>query len=1078
MDNFTRRPTAVLFALVLAVAGCGRSPDDASPKVAPTAEHKLAVQPWLPLPEIEATQLAAGERLEVRCRTAVAPDGSVAPPLEPRLEPAMRRVRSDAFGHAYAAERVGTYAVRCGSSDGRAVGGAVTVHVAPGAPVAVAVVLEPTEVGAGEPAVARCIGLDAAGNHVAPPGSDTTVVGTRAAPPAALATGGTLTAARFLSSAPLQMRAQDGRTLEIRTDASGEVTLRCAVPAWPALPTSRPVTLRVTPAAAAAVVAEAAPGPHRSGASVAVRCRVRDVHGNVVDAPGEPVAEGPGPVTSVPGGLRAQVAGAYAVRCRVAPAAGGPTLTSAPTPVTVVPGPPSRWKVNLYRQGRCFSHRKRLPLTWTAWDDANNRIDDVQAALETDPPTLVQRDDSEGFIFTEEGSYDVVLRPLGEAAGRLQPWSEHIIVDSTPPRLELLRPARGAMLKTHEATQMLVGRVADPVSPLVSLVINGVAQPLVPGAREHAFEVPFESPWGLSVVRATAEDACGNVATLRQSFLRSASYGPATDAADPAARVAQAARAAVAQPLWDDGDPTGGHDISNLLQRAMAGGGLDERLPEHLATFTLAGRSRPPLKTVNHRCLGWETDHKEDGLEVVRTGKLRMGEPAIEFLHVEEGGVHLAVRFTDLYLPLAATLYGGLPCGPAVHPTTKATLHARAVRIEVRASVAMDGEHVKVALCPSCAHADFDGHPPELLFNDPEHPGAAGPLLSPRLANWALRGTSAGLRTALEQRVREDVVREAERLLTGLHIDHALPLPAPLKGNASVLSGIDGITLRGGALGGGTSEVSLYTQVVAPLTKEVRRAESPVPLPPLRGPIRQEARVPLQLQLGDSETFAVAVRDDMLNQMLWSLWASGAFDHVDVHEIMKSSATTELNLLNAMDVKLTFTSPPVVMPAQADGQVKIGVGDVFVELEGDLPAVFGGVTPPGRQHLKAQAYVSSLATARLGVDAAQRKLRVDFLDAPAIDLQVVKIAEPRLMPAVGHTVHKYIAKSMLGMLVQPLAAFPLTKLQIGRLPGIPKDAIWTLDEAEVVRPAGAQEFIMRGRLSTLPEVLFEADAEP
>lgn len=1075
--TFRRSSLALLVLAGLAASSCGRAPANAEAPASTTAERKLAVQPWLPLPELSEQEVASGKLLEVRCPSVLETDGSAPRPLQPQIDPPLRRVRSDAWGHAYVAGLVGTYSVRCLSADGQATGRAVQVRVSAGAPVAVALVLQSTQVAAGEPAVARCVGLDEAGNEVQPPGAEAKVVGAQAAPPAALATGGTLTAARFVSSAPLHMRAQDGRTLEVRSTTPGFVTLRCDVPAWPALPSSPAATLQVTAAAPAQLVAEAALGTHRSGAFVPVRCAASDAHGNDVGVAGDVVAEGPGPVRTVPGGLHASVAGTYAVRCRLAGHGDVPALASAEVPVRVVPGPAARWQVNVYRQGRCFSHKQRLPLTWTAWDDANNRVDNVQVVLETVPPTQVDRDASGGFVFTKEGSYDVIVRPLGEAAERLQPWPEHVVVDSTPPRLELLSPARGAMLQSSNGRQMLVGRVSDPVSALVSLVINDVPQKLVPGAREHHFEVPFDSAWGLSVVRGTAEDACGNVATLRQSFLRSESFGPVTDVADPAARVAHAARAAVAQPLWDDGDPTGGHDISNLLQRAMSGGGLDERLPDHLAAFTPFGKSKTQLATVHHRCVGWETDHKEDGIEVMRTGKLRMGEPAIEFLHVEEGGVHLAVRFADLNLPLSVSVYAGLPCGPAVHPTARATLHADALRIEVRARVSMEGDRVKVALCPNCAHADFVGHPPELRFDDPEYPGNPGPLLHAKLANWALQKTSSHLRAALENRVREDVVREAERLLTGLHIDHALPLPAPLVSQANVLSAVDGITLRGGARGGGTSEVSLYTQVTTPLIDPSARANAPVPLTPLRGPIRQDTGELMSLELADSETFAVAVRDDMLNQMLWSLWAGGVFNGVDPRSFAKGEAGRESNLLDAASMKLYFTSPPVVMPSQRPGEVRIGVGDVYAEVEVDTYSIFGSTAPGDRQRLAAKFYFSMSMTAKIGVDSVRRTLRVDPVGLATVDIEVTNIVRPAMHAAVTHWLGNMINKTMPSMLTQPLVAFPLTKLQIGRLPGIPKDAVWTLEEADIERPAGAQEFIMRGRLSTLPEALSEVGAD-
>ena len=319
--------------------------------------------------------------------------------------------------------------------------------------------------------------------------------------------------------------------------------------------------------------------------------------------------------------------------------------------------------------------------------------------------------------------------------------------------------------------------------------------------------------------------------------------------------------------------------------------------------------------------------------------------------------------------------------------------------------------------------------------------------------------------------MRHDVAQETQRLLQNLTIDRSLPVPGSLLERVRLESGIDDIVLRGGAQGGGTSEISLFSQTYAPIALDPAHDLLPGAGGALTGPIREESPVVAPLALESSATFAVSVRDDMLNQMFWSLWANGSFTHFDPRTLVRGSGSSAANLLDSAKVDLSLTSPPIMMPGKGPGEVRIGVGDVMGSFSLDTSYVAGEPKQAERKTLDAQAYFSIVLSAKLGIDKVGRTLTVQPLGTPEIDLQIIGDDAGAVTDAVRYKLVKMIAQSMPAVLTRPLSAFPLPAPEIGRLPGIPDGAAWQMQDVELERAPGEQTFTLRGRLEGLDQVL-------
>jgi hypothetical protein len=984
--------------------------------------------------QLNTTYAQAGDVVTVQCFAADAagqPQRDTAVQME--IVPPVPVQATAPHEVSYAPTKAGHYAVHCRTAATGVAALPQSVTVVSAAPAALEARLAGVQATAGLPTQGRCVGRDAFGNDVPVPEAQWHV------PPQVSAHRGALQAA-----------------------VAGTYSISCQVPAWPHLPASPPVPLSVAPAAPHSVRTWLTGSRQPAHTPVTVRCEVQDAFENpIVGAASTFRVEGPGPVEVGADSFVAARAGTYQVHCQL-PQAEPSIADAVGATAQVVAGTPARWSVQLHRQGKCFS-QGRLPLTWQVFDAYDNEVDNVQVALEAAPEHGVMRDASGGYLFLDEAEYDISLRVVSPDAPNLAAWTEHIVVDSTPPQLEIVSPARGAMLQSGAPTQLLVGQVHDKLSALTEVTIAGQKLALDPnGPQSLNFAVPHDSQWGLNILQASAEDACGNVALITQSYLQSAQFGEVAHSPDPAAAVASGVRVRFNQKLWDDGDRSTTDDVATLLERALDGSHLDERLPYRLLAVP-DSQGRHTADEVSYNCIAYTATHKS-GLEVTRNGPVTYARPEVEYLRPVDGGWHVAFVLRELTVPVRVTYFIDGHCVGGTSQSVDATLVTSEVRVEAAAQVWMEGNTPRVSMCPTCMHISFGQERPRLQVDWGHISGQKiGHALNSWL-NWLLTGYTESMSQALEGKVRQDLTQEMGAFLQGLRLEHSLPLPAPWRGTIQVASGLDSASLHGPE-GSGYGEFGLYTQFFAREAQLVA-PNATVRLPdPLRGSIRRDAAPPSALTTSPDKGFALAVHDDLLNQMFWALWDGGAFTQRDLREVLTSSADPrESSLLDAATLRLFFTSPPVLMPGDRPGEVKLGVGDAYAEADCDLYGLFGVMAPPAAPRLQASFYFSTVVTAHLDVDADSSHLVVTPVGVPEIHVQVTQTSNPSFQPVVTTWLERALRRSVPPMLARALGTFPLPVLQINRMARMSDDAVWRLHDASLERPAKAAQFVLRGNL--------------
>ncbi len=883
-----------------------------------------------------------------------------------------------------------------------------------------------------------------------------------------------------------QVALDDAGLLSIDSRLSGAVDIQCQVPTWPSVPVSEAVTLEVTPSTIEAVYAHVDGMFYGAHETVDVRCTGVDTYGQERPLPEAVVQVLDGEATVNGQTFFADKAGQYRVLCTMAEAVahdGSHTqaLTSAPTTVDVAPGVPARWDVRWHATGKCQSQTTPLPIIWRMFDAYGNVLNAsyqgpqvYDAVLTTEPATPLQRNAVGGYTIPAHGSYKIKLTATGPGTSVLPVVYKDVVVNSSPPDIVITSPGRAAMVQSNDATVMLRGYVKSAFGPLNKVTIHGVELHEASGRQSYDFTVPYNSQWGLNIIQGIAEDACGNEAILTQSFLHSDAFAPVAAADDDAARVSQAVRARFGQATWDDGDPNTLQDVATLMQMALESSSLDERLPDRLGAWPQddgTGALPSKNKTLLRPFAG-----KIDGVEVVRNGPLDLQHPTLHYLRTVDGGWDVAFSLEDLVVPFVAHqyLHGGI-LGTGVVLDVPGTLSTHCMRVEAHIGVAIENGVPKATVNADSFHLTFAEGVPNLNLSGLKYV----PDALKKVAQYALPNLPQMLAPIIETRIRQEMVSQMDIFLGGLQLHHSLPLPRPFETTLQVKSGLDGIDMHG-PRGQGYGDFSLFTQIVAP----TQALQVPLTAPfsmeaPAYGPIVRKPipRVPLTLH-GD-QSFALAVHDDLFNQMLYALWAEGAFtrqftaqgpsgfDEDPAVELQHGKPTQQAaattTLLDAANLDLFFMSPPVVMPGDEDNEIVLAIGDAWARAE-LMPKETSGTRAKTAEPLRAGFFFSTVIRAHVDIDAVHGHLLLTPKGSPELFLQVNPVEPAVMTGAVHHWLSKTLKKRMPEYMSETLRSFPLPQLAIGRIPGVPKDAVWVPDTGTLERPAQGAEVVVQGTL--------------
>ncbi|MEE8408215.1 MAG: hypothetical protein V3T05_01295 [Myxococcota bacterium] len=740
----------------------------------------------------------------------------------------------------------------------------------------------------------------------------------------------------------------------------------------------------------------------------------------------------------------ATVAGSYRVACQMADGSASDPTGSR---VQVSPDLPFSWHVDLPDQD-CFSQIDYLPIDYEVFDFYGNRIEDALVDTVIIPSDGVERDAFGALRFTQEGDYDLTVSLVGAVDPRANPapYAMNVRVDSSAPEFFDVTPERGAMLQVggnEDYDITVAGTVTDRISPIASLEVGGVAIPVSGANRSEAFDATQASRWGLSIVSGRAVDACGNVATLAQAYMRSPSFASPSTYGDPAARIDAGFTVQLNQVIVDDHDRTDIDDLATLVETVLSNYDYDAVV--NPGAVLVASPARDDCSGC-----GWGGIWVSSGYTVRRHPdagrRIELQGPTINALDIVDGGVNFNVSANNFAFPLRFQVTTR-SCSLGCEGDTTIAVSATVGFSSLQASGTLGVTYLNGDAKASLTSLSFNVQGAYLDVSCGILDGVCD-AITDEVIDAAVSRLEAGLTDALSTMVPPVL----ESALRDFHVETSLDLPPPMDMTLGVVAGLDWVLFCGPYAGLPTP--SACPSGNAPFAQQALYAQF---FPTSRGhDIPSDARGAIVLGSSDptfSATdygFGIAVKDDLLNQLLWSLWYGGGLSMPDLTSILGPDAPA------GMALSMSATLPPVIMPGRNGSELDIGFGDMYVDFTADLNALTGGTGEP--YIMSAGIYVSMVIGVSLDVDPTTNKIIAIFDVDP--HLEVAHIDDPisQYHGLLSELVGAALRKLMPQLVGDALGAMELPELDLSGVAGLPNGTVWRLQNADLSHEAGNIKF--------------------
>jgi hypothetical protein len=564
----------------------------------------------------------------------------------------------------------------------------------------------------------------------------------------------------------------------------------------------------------------------------------------------------------------------------------------------------------------------------------------------------------------------------------------------------------------------------------VELVVDG--QPIALGGapRVAPFAITGVSRWGLSIVTAHAVDACGNRAVRSQSYLRSPSYFAGTMHPDAAGRVTDGLVVHLTQEAVDDFDRTDVDDVATFGELLL--NTLDwEALIPHGALLVDQQLTRD--------CDGF-WGRPEYSFQLVRkpNDTLTVVGPFVDRIVIGEHGLDFTVSIDEIALPLALE-----------------NLRSHSCEFWIPSSVSLGSHHfwarVTGAQATGRLTVRFDGSEAEVAVDEMTvELGALGlDFVCPDWIDWACDAVGGlvvlfakgAVTEALQDAIRAGLPPIIGDLINDFNLSAPLDLPPPLSASLQLECGLESITLSGAD--GGSVDIRLSAQLF-PVGRD-EPIDAPV------GAVRKDGVFPgFGFHDGDY-AFGLALKDDLINQLLWAAWYGGGPLEAE---------------LDGVQLTVGAGTAPVVMPGRGDYPVDIGLGDLYVHATVDLGTLLDNPALD-TEPLHVGFYLSAIVGAAFGIDSGRRVITVEVDPDPALHVDIVQIDDPAYRSVISDLLARLLRLLVPELLDQIVGAIPLADLDLSPLGGTEGGLTLRLASGDIERTVDQDYFTMTGRLLQL-----------
>ncbi len=883
----SKRPTfartcaanGIFFIAILAVStGCGSDSTSNNGGTAPktyglptaTLNSLTGVKTSVDKPTV-----GAGAEVKVTC-TGI--PGDVAIP-EPDFEvlPKDSVTRKDA---TFSATKIGSYKVHCllhGGATRDQLG--VEVKVVAGDAVSVETRVEPAKIKAGEKATVTCSGKDVGGNPIHSTDSKWSV--------------------------KLDPDAHgDVDKMQIEGRKAGKAKVTCV------LKGSKPkdvktANLEVTPGKPARSTATVDPSEIKAGESAKVTCEIEDNYGNKLSS-AKATLDMPADLKVSGDSVTSEKKGEYEIKCKHPDG----DVDAKPANLKVNAADPVDWKLVAKIPKKVWTVEDTIVLRGRGTDKYGNETNflkiNMPPKIKGDPkglsPNPPAPDPPKSYSFVTDGKYTftgtlVDFPKLGER-------SLDILCDSEGPKVLISSPARASTLKG--TTKIMVkGMVVDDMSAVKSFNINGDD---VKVAADGSFTYEMKAVQGSNPIIWKAHDEWDTSSHGVQSFYFSNKWY-VVDKKQPAkAHVTTGIGVWLGQAAIDSGkhDHKNPKDLATVAEIVLAGldwgtllKGAEQKFNQKVALTTWKGTL---------------------GIKNVKMGDkaFNKGYPEVS-ITVIKGGMNLVAKVHNFSADMV--LQGQAITGALKSPFSQTvSASAKSIEIVMDMMLALDKKTGKIN--SSAKNVSVKIH--NLNINVK---GLLGVL-----SNWLLKAAGPFIETIIEAVVKDQVQKQLGaqigQMLQLLALNQEIELPAfigdgqptkmLLNSKIGDLQFFPSNAQDGGIIVGLDASMTAEKKVKHTKLGSIGRDGCLDP-----DKLKNQVFAP-----GQKFPLELAMADDFINQLLYSLWFGGGLNmNIDEKVIGGNVDLSSFGVSN-LNVAMDFHLPPIVNSCLNPKELKLQIGDL------------------------------------------------------------------------------------------------------------------------------------------------------
>jgi hypothetical protein len=838
---------------------------------------------------------------------------------------------------------------------------------------------------------------------------------------------------------------QEGHTL--KTQLQGEYAVACVAKGLPIVDQT-PEILTVSAGLPALVRATIKEETVQAGTEVPVLCTVEDVHGNALDF-GTVIDPQEGIVVEETS-IIPMLVGEYDIFC-------SPThedlasLEKISDHLIVEGGELAMLLLTPKPKKNFYAVGDKVSIEVAGADEYGNVVEEGLDAIVQPPEGMAE--DGDKYEFLSEGEFLFMAHleePLDDVTGELV-----LICDESGPEIVMFKPERGATLDGEKMVSV-EGNVLDAGNNTVELDINGISVPV--DAEGNFFHV-VDADLGMNMLEVKAWDGFGIQSKVVQSFFYSTDWVDYSQGDIDNALLEKSLVVFLGQNFLDDGD----HDKEHIDDVAT----LVELILDSLELDLLLGGEAPIVDTEIPGIINFPLSFQGFEFNIQGGVAIQLWIDAVSFaspyvsILTKEGGIDMLISFSGsgedpgvflqytiglaFTLEVSSSLGGQELFSAGIAPGLVVTSIASVETLLVETSLSINknvGEELSVSvgnLSVDLAGIHFE--PLEdllidlgpVLFNDqeiftlPEIPlgdlvSGINDFLNENIIDPVLNFIIPTALDLLEPIIETTVSSLLADLLN--QFEFTLPIPIPeLPGSQGPVELQFKTKLSSVHFHPDGGELSLATGFMA--EKGVDREVLGSLL--RAGCLGGNHGEPL---FDSAEKMALAAHQDMVNELLFSLWWAGGLALSLDESVFGGIDLGGFGLTN-LQVATDFWLPPLLNDCTAKGMVEVQIGDLLIK--------------PSFSLMGAPVAIEMFMTAAL--DATMfgqgNEIGLEILGFTEVGTQIVKI-DGDLGPLGGmFDIEELVENILVPMIVEQvsnlsLGSFPLPEIDLGTLlPGIP-----------------------------------------